>query len=68
MYEYWNYSGYGYCALIAKCPKCGHITILKTVEDYWLKILNEDGRDHRYYEYDHKRYPKNQNRIIYEVS
>lgn len=40
-------NGYGYSTEIAVCPECGHIEVVKFIEDYCLDVNN----DLRFYEY-----------------
>lgn len=40
-------NGYGYSTEIAICPECGHIEVVKFIEDYCLDVNN----DLRFYEY-----------------
>lgn len=58
MEEYWDYSGYGYSTKLARCPECGKIKVLKVVEDYWMRMLGNDGMDYRYYNYNKKNWIK----------
>lgn len=43
--------GYGYSAEIAVCSECGHIEIIKFIEDDCLDVNN----DPRFYEYERNR-------------
>lgn len=49
---FFNEEGTGYSARLIKCPKCGHIHIVRFIEDYAMQMLGDDGLDYRYYEYE----------------
>lgn len=42
---FWDERGYGYSIKLVRCPKCGHISVIKYVEDTGLNVNFDD----RYY-------------------
>lgn len=41
---YFDEHGFGYSTKLVKCPECGSINVLYTLEDFGISKLNSDER------------------------